>query len=74
MGRAALMAVEHAPDHRRGFYGSWQVGVPGGLLLRTATFAVLSATLSDEAFLAWGWHVPFLLSAVLIAVGLWIRR
>jgi MFS transporter, MHS family, shikimate and dehydroshikimate transport protein len=73
-GGAALMAVEHAPDHRRGFYGSWpQVGVPGGLLLGTATFAVLSATLSDEAFLAWGWRVPFLLSAVLIAVGLWIR-
>ena len=73
-GGAALMAVEHAPDHRRGFYGSWpQVGVPAGLLLGTATFAVLSATLSDEAFLAWGWRVPFLLSAVLIAVGLWIR-
>jgi MFS transporter, MHS family, shikimate and dehydroshikimate transport protein len=73
-GGAALMAVEHAPDHRRGFYGSWpQVGVPCGLLLGTATFAVLSATLSDEAFRAWGWRVPFLLSAVLIAVGLWIR-
>jgi metabolite-proton symporter len=73
-GGAALMAVEHAPDHRRGFYGSWpQVGVPAGLLLGTAAFAVLSATLSDEAFLAWGWRVPFLLSAVLIAVGLWIR-
>ena len=47
-GGAALMAVEHAPSHRRGFYGSWpQVGVPLGLVLGTATFAVLSATLTD---------------------------
>jgi MFS transporter, MHS family, shikimate and dehydroshikimate transport protein len=73
-GGAALMAVEHAPAHRRGFYGSWpQVGVPAGLVLGTGTFAVLSASLSDEQFLAWGWRVPFLASALLIAVGMWIR-
>jgi MFS transporter, MHS family, shikimate and dehydroshikimate transport protein len=73
-GGAALMAVEHAPAHRRGFYGSWpQVGVPAGLVLGTGTFAVLSATLSDEQFVAWGWRVPFLASALLIAVGMWIR-
>jgi MFS transporter, MHS family, shikimate and dehydroshikimate transport protein len=73
-GGAALMAVEHAPANRRGFYGSWpQVGVPAGLVLGTAMFALLSATLTDEQFLAWGWRVPFLVSVVLIAVGMWIR-
>ena len=73
-GGAALMAVEHAPRHRRGFYGAWpQVGVPAGLVLGTGAYALLSATLTDEQFLAWGWRVPFLASALLIAVGMWIR-
>jgi MHS family shikimate/dehydroshikimate transporter-like MFS transporter len=73
-GGAALMAVEHAPANRRGFYGSWpQVGVPAGLLLGTGAFAVLSATLTDEQFVAWGWRIPFLVSVVLIGVGMWIR-
>ncbi|MCO1660357.1 MFS transporter [Pseudonocardia humida] len=73
-GGAALMAVEHAPANRRGFYGAWpQVGVPAGLVLGTAMFALLSATLTDEQFLSWGWRVPFLVSVVLIGVGLWIR-
>jgi metabolite-proton symporter len=73
-GGAALMAVEHAPENRRGFYGAWpQVGVPLGLVLGTGTYALLSATLSDEQFVAWGWRVPFLASALLIAVGMWIR-
>ena len=73
-GGAALMAVEHAPDHRRGFYGAWpQVGVPAGIVLGTGTYALLSATLTDEQFRAWGWRVPFLASALLIALGMWIR-
>ncbi|ALE73914.1 MFS transporter [Pseudonocardia sp. EC080610-09] len=73
-GGAALMAVEHAPAHRRGYYGSWpQVGVPLGLVMGTATFAVLSAVLTDEQFLAWGWRVPFIGSIALIGVGMWIR-
>ncbi|QGK69120.1 MFS transporter [Allosaccharopolyspora coralli] len=73
-GGAVLMAVEHAPNNRRGFYGSWpQVGVPAGLLLGTLTFYALSAGMSDAAFLAWGWRVPFLISAVLIVVGFVIR-
>ena len=73
-GGAALMAVEHTPDHRRGFYGSWpQVGVPAGLLLGTVVFAIVSATVSDAAFSAWGWRVPFLFSALLIVVGLFTR-
>ncbi|WP_397545365.1 MFS transporter [Saccharopolyspora gloriosae] len=73
-GGAALMAVEHAPAHRRGFYGSWpQIGVPAGLLLGNLTFSALSASVSDAEFLAWGWRVPFLCSAVLIVIGFFIR-
>jgi MFS family permease len=73
-GGAALMAVEHAPEHRRGFYGAWpQVGVPAGIVLGTGTYALLSATLSDDQFREWGWRVPFLASVMLIAVGMWIR-
>jgi MFS family permease len=70
---AVLMATEHAPVGKRGLYGSWpQIGVPAGSLLATATFAVVSATTGD-AFATWGWRIPFLLSAVLVAVGLIIR-
>ncbi|MDD7967144.1 MFS transporter [Actinomycetospora lemnae] len=73
-GGAALMAVENAPPHRRGFYGSWpQVGVPLGLVMGTGSFLVLDLTVSEPAFQAWGWRIPFLASAVLIAVGMWIR-
>ncbi len=72
-GGAALMAVEHAPSGRRGFYGSWpQLGIPAGLLLSTAAFSAVSA-LPDEQFLGWGWRIPFLLSIVLVGVGLFIR-
>jgi MFS family permease len=72
-GGAVLMAVEHAPAGRRGFYGSWpQVGVPAGLVLSTAVFTVFSA-LPEDQFLAWGWRVPFLVSALLVVVGLIIR-
>lgn len=72
-GGAVLMTVEHSPDGRRGFYGSLpQMGVPAGLLLSTGVFAIVS-NLPDEQFLAWGWRVPFLLSILLVAVGLYIR-
>ena len=61
-GGAVLMAVEHAPPGKRGFYGSWpQIGVPAGLVLSTAVFAVFSR-LPEEQFLSWGWRVPFLVS------------
>lgn len=71
---AVLMAVEHSGGDRRGFHGSWpQMGVPAGLLLSTGAFTLASTALSEEQFLAWGWRVPFLLSIVLIAVGLFIR-
>jgi MFS transporter, MHS family, shikimate and dehydroshikimate transport protein len=72
-GGAVLMAVEHAPRGSRGFYGSWpQIGVPAGLLLSTAVFTMFS-WLPEDQFLAWGWRVPFLVSIVLVAVGLMIR-
>jgi MFS family permease len=73
-GGAVLMAVEHAPEDRRGFYGSWpQLGAPLGLVLGTLVFSIFSATMSDADFLAWGWRLPFLFSIVLVIVGLWIR-
>jgi MHS family shikimate/dehydroshikimate transporter-like MFS transporter len=72
-GGAALMVVEHAPDDRRGFYGSWpQMGSSAGNLLAAGSFAAVSS-LPEEQFLTWGWRIPFLLSAILIAVGLFIR-
>jgi metabolite-proton symporter len=72
-GGAVLMAVEHAPEHARGFYGSWpQIGVPAGLLLSTAVFT-LAARLPEGPFYSWGWRVPFLLSIALVGVGLIIR-
>ncbi len=72
-GGAVLMAVEHAPPGKRGFYGSWpQIGVPAGLALSTAVFAIFSRMPEDQ-FLSWGWRVPFLISAVLVGVGLLIR-
>jgi MFS transporter, MHS family, shikimate and dehydroshikimate transport protein len=73
-GGAVVLAVEHAPPGKRGFYGAWpQMGVPAGLLLSTGVFTLFNASLSDAAFLSWGWRVPFLLSIVLVAVGLFIR-
>jgi MFS family permease len=72
-GGAVLMAVEHAPIGRRGFYGSWpQIGVPAGLLISTVIFGQISK-LPEPVFLSWGWRIAFLLSIVLVAVGLFIR-
>jgi metabolite-proton symporter len=73
-GGAVLMVSEHGDQRRRGLYASWpQVGVPAGNLLAAGVLALLAAVLTDEAFTAWGWRIPFLLSAVLVLVGLWIR-
>jgi metabolite-proton symporter len=73
-GGSVLIVAEHGDARRRGFWASWpQVGAPGGNLLATAVLAVLAATQSDATFLAWGWRIPFLLSAVLVLIGLWVR-
>ncbi|HYU74434.1 MAG TPA: MFS transporter [Ktedonobacteraceae bacterium] len=73
-GGAVLIATEHAPAARRGFFGSWpQFGVPIGLLLSSLIFSVVASSFSKAAFLSIGWRIPFLLSIVLVAVGLFIR-
>ena len=73
-GGAALMAVESAPPKLRAFYSSGvQVGYSVGLLLATGLVAILSGGLTSESFLAWGWRIPFLASAGLVLIGLWIR-
>ncbi|OYD09048.1 MFS transporter [Paludifilum halophilum] len=73
-GGALLLAVEYSSTQRRGFFGSVpQIGVPIGLLLGTLVMSV-TTLLPEKAFLAWGWRIPFILSAVLVIVGLWIRK
>ena len=73
-GGAVLMAVEHSAGRKRGFHGSWpQMGVPAGMLLSTIVFSICSSTFSEAQFFQWGWRVPFLLSVILIGVGLFIR-
>jgi MHS family shikimate/dehydroshikimate transporter-like MFS transporter len=72
-GGAVLMSVEHSPEGRRGFYGSFpQMGIPAGVILSALVFFVVTS-LPEQQFLAWGWRVPFLLSIVMVAVGLFIR-
>jgi metabolite-proton symporter len=73
-GGAVLLVSEHGDAKRRGFWASWpQTGAPAGQLLATGVLAALTALMSDAAFLSWGWRIPFLLSGVLVIVGLWIR-
>lgn len=72
-GGAVIMAVEYAPEGKRGLFGSWApIGVTVGNLLAAGVFAVCSSLPRDE-FLAWGWRIPFLLSIVLVLVGFYIR-
>ncbi|ORA04617.1 MFS transporter [Mycolicibacterium bacteremicum] len=73
-GGAVLLVAEHSPSRQRGFWASWpQAGVPAGNLLATVVLLVLTTTLSDAAFLSWGWRVAFWLSAVVVLVGYYIR-
>jgi metabolite-proton symporter len=73
-GGAVLMTVEHGAAGRRGLHASWpQVGVPMGNLLAAGALGLLGAVMSEDAFLSWGWRLPFLFSGVLVLVGLWIR-
>lgn len=72
-GGAVLMAMEHSPK-RRGFSSSFpQMGLTGGILVANGVFALVAGSMPEDQLLAWGWRIPFLLSAVLVMVGLWIR-
>lgn len=73
-GGAALLAIESAPKNRQGYYSSFvQVGVPLGVVLANTVFLITSALIAPDAFLAWGWRVGFLISIVLIFIGLLIH-
>ena len=71
---AALLATENAPEGKRAIYGTFpQLGAPIGFIVATGVFLILATTMSPEEFLAWGWRVPFLASAVLVIIGLYVR-
>jgi metabolite-proton symporter len=73
-GGAVLIVTESAPPTRRGFYGSFaQVGAPAGVILANLAFLIVNDTVSADAFMSWGWRVPFILSVVLIALALWVQ-
>ncbi len=73
-GGAVLLATENAPPGKRAWYGMFpQLGAPIGFLCSTGVFLLLTETMDDARFLAWGWRVPFIASALLVFVGLWVR-
>ncbi|WP_315708432.1 MFS transporter [Brenneria uluponensis] len=73
-GGAALLATENAPAHKRALYGSFpQLGAPIGFFFANGTFLLLSWGLTNEQFMNWGWRVPFIFSAVLVIIGLYVR-
>jgi metabolite-proton symporter len=73
-GGAVLLATENAPPGRKAWFGMFpQLGAPIGFILSTASFILLTANLAEDAFLSWGWRIPFVASAVLVLVGLWVR-
>ncbi|GAA2775725.1 MFS transporter [Saccharopolyspora taberi] len=74
-GGAILLVTEHADSRRRGFWASWpQTGGPLGNLLATGVLALMGLAITDAAFVEWGWRLPFVISAILVLVGLWLRR
>ncbi|MEX3020412.1 MFS transporter [Kluyvera sp. STS39-E] len=73
-GGAALLATENAPPRKRALYGSFpQLGAPIGFFFANGTFLLLSWLLSEEQFMTWGWRIPFIFSAVLVIIGLYVR-
>ena len=73
-GGAVLLATENAPPGKRAWYGMFpQLGAPLGFLMSAGIFLLLGRLMDDAAFQAWGWRVPFLASALLVIVGLWVR-
>ncbi|MEH7223201.1 MFS transporter [Bacillus sp. JJ1566] len=74
-GSAVTLVLENAPPKKRGLFGSIpQMGVPAGLLLSNAAVFLTQMGMSDEAFMAWGWRVPFFVSIVMIVIGIYIRK
>ncbi len=74
-GGAVLLAVEYSPKERRGFYGAFpQMGVTIGMFLGSGALSFITSIVSPESFVAWGWRIPFILSALLVIFGLWIRK
>ncbi len=73
-GGAVLLATENAPPGKKAWFGMFpQLGAPIGFILSTAAFILLTGTMDDAQFLAWGWRIPFVASAILVLVGLWVR-
>jgi MFS family permease len=73
-GGAMLLVTENAPADRRGFYGAFaQAGAPVGLILANAAFLAVTAAVSPDAFMAWGWRIPFLISILLIGLSLYVQ-
>jgi metabolite-proton symporter len=73
-GGAVLLVSEHGDARRRGFWASWpQGGAPAGNLIAVGVLSLMTSVQSDASFNAWGWRIPFLFSAVLVGVGLWVR-
>lgn len=71
---AVLLATENAPEGKRAWYGMFpQLGAPIGFILATGSFLLLGAAIPEQAFMQWGWRIPFIASAVLVIVGLYIR-
>ncbi|MBD0444950.1 MHS family MFS transporter [Acinetobacter nosocomialis] len=71
---AVLLATENAPEGKRAWYGMFpQLGAPIGFILATGSFILLSAAIPEQAFMQWGWRIPFIASAILVIVGLYIR-
>ena len=74
MGCAMLLVTESAPSNKRGYYGAFaQAGAPIGVILANLAFIATSALLPDEAFMSWGWRIPFLASAILIGISMYIQ-
>ncbi|KAK0332365.1 hypothetical protein LTR94_025189, partial [Friedmanniomyces endolithicus] len=73
-GGAVLLATENAPEGKKNWFGMFpQLGAPIGFILSTSSFILLTSTLTDAQFASWGWRIPFVSSAVLVFVGLWVR-
>ena len=73
-GGAMLLVTENAPSNKRGFYGAFaQAGAPMGVILANLAFLIVSASVSDEAFMSWGWRIPFIISFVLVGLALYVQ-